>query len=184
MAAENGPSVPLIQSLAATLPPGRKIRMMSANSASLFSICHRVLAEDQVEGAGREGQGGVTVRNVTLRRPGLRRAFLRPLDQAGIDIDADDARGSICLGQERRDPAGAAAEIEHRLAGQRHALDDGADLVRPARRHVALAPDQLQQRHQGVVILLRPLRCHDGPSPGGLSARNPDPATTLDTLTY
>jgi hypothetical protein len=34
MAAEKGPSVALIQSLAATLPPGRRTRKMSANSDS------------------------------------------------------------------------------------------------------------------------------------------------------
>ncbi|WP_292404694.1 hypothetical protein [Mesorhizobium sp.] len=59
----------------------------------------------------------------------------------------------MALEQMQRDAAGAAAYVEDRLALERKALDNPVDLIRPARRQIAVAPQRLEEADGGVVIL-------------------------------
>ena len=97
------------------------------------------------------GPGGAWTK---LARPESPRAVALPgrLDHRPLDIEPDNVGGAMALEQMQRYAAGAAANVEDRLAVERKALDHPVDLIRPARRQIAVAPQRLEEADGGVVI--------------------------------
>jgi hypothetical protein len=83
----------------------------------------------------------------------LRAISCAPLQQRRLDIEADDARAELAR-QHDVLPADTATDIEHGQSVQIVAADRLAHILRPARRHVALAPDQLEHGNHLVVVFV------------------------------
>src|SRR4051794_11453290 len=74
------------------------------------------------------------------------------LDHRPLDVEAGGMSSTVALHQMQRDAAGAAADVEDRLAPERQPFDHPVDLVWSARRQIALAPQRLEEADRGVVI--------------------------------
>ena len=55
--------------------------------------------------------------------------------------------------QQRIDPADPGTDVEHPLAGQNLALEQGRDLVRAAGRKETLAPHELERIDESLAVL-------------------------------
>ncbi len=98
------------------------------------------------------GPGGAWTKLARSESPRAAARFLRRLDHRPFDVEAGGVGGTVALDQMQRDAAGAAAYVEDRLALERQAFDDPVDLVGPARRQIAVAPQRLEEADGGVVI--------------------------------
>ena len=105
--------------------------------------------------ANGSGPGGAWTKSARSDRPRFAPRAARRLDHRQLDIEAGRMGGTMLLDQMQRDAAGAAADVEDRLALKRQAFEHPVDLVRPARRQIAVAPQRLQEADGGVVIFRR-----------------------------
>lgn len=86
-------------------------RPVAQDRGAVSEVVHRVVREDDVEGSVREGEQLVRVDDLEGAAAGA--PFVRRRDRVRIVVDRDDL-GAELGREERRDPAGAAGDVEQR----------------------------------------------------------------------
>mmetsp|Transcript_33489 Transcript_33489/g.104393 ORF Transcript_33489/g.104393 Transcript_33489/m.104393 type:complete len:206 (-) Transcript_33489:22-639(-) len=76
------------------------------------------------------------------------------LNDLGLQVDTNHARGAALLGEEQGRPAPATANLQNRLVLEVHAAHDIAGLLGAARRDEVLTPQGLPSLH-GIIGILK-----------------------------
>ena len=118
------------------------------------NVNDRILAEDNIEGAGRKRQWTRHHLDDTnhLAEPCLRGAVACIGKNGVLDIDAADVARAELLHQQHVDAARTAADVENRFALQVHSVEQAAHFVGSAGGKPAVAPQALKNADHAVMI--------------------------------
>ena len=78
-----------------------------------------------------------------------------------LDVQPDYAGGAVPVGQQDRNPAGAAADVDDRLAREADSGQETLDLLRTAGREESVAPQRFEEENRIQRIVLVACRGHE-----------------------
>src|SRR5262249_12008554 len=119
------------------------------------NLHHRVLGKDDLEAAIREWKrtrSDLPELNPVIERP-LRHTGTGLRDQIGLQVDSDHTPRAVLLDEQAIDGTEPRADIEHPAPADIEPLERPGHLFRAAGRQETIAPHELQQSLQALVVL-------------------------------